>query len=151
MTKTLLRGRVLSFHANPAETENNHRFWENGAILVEDGRILAVGDYADIRDPEAQEIDHRPHIVMPGFIDPHIHFPQVQVIASWGEQLLDWLNTYTFPAELKFADAAHAGAMADAFLNLLLAHGTTTACAFCSVHPASAEALLAASKARGMA
>ena len=87
MTKTLLRGRVLSFHADPAETADSHRFWENGAILVEDGRILAVGDYADTRDPEAREIDHRPHIIMAGFIDPHIHFPQVQVVAAWAAQL----------------------------------------------------------------
>lgn len=153
--KTLVRGRVLTFHADPADSAENHDYHENGAILINDGRVVAVGDHADIAGrPDAAgavEIDHRPHIVMPGFIDPHIHFPQVQVIASWGEQLLDWLNTYTFPAELRFADPGHAGAMADAFLDLLLAHGTTTACAFCSVHPASAEALFAASEARGMA
>ena len=153
--KTLVRGRVLTFHADPADSAENHDYHENGAILIDDGRVVAVGDHADIASrPDAAaavEIDHRPHIVMPGFIDPHIHFPQVQVIASWGEQLLDWLNTYTFPAELRFADPGHAGAMADAFLDLLLAHGTTTACAFCSVHPASAEALFAASEARGMA
>ena len=153
--KTLVRGRVLTFHADPAHSADNHDYHENGAILIDAGRIAAVGDHADVAARAdaagATLIDHRPHIVMPGFIDPHIHFPQVQVIASWGEQLLDWLNTYTFPAEMRFADATHAGTMADAFLNLLLAHGTTTACAFCSVHPESAEALFAGAQARGMA
>lgn len=151
MTKTLLRGRVLSFHADPAETADSHRFWENGAILVEDGRILAVGDYAGTRDPEAREIDHRPHIIMAGFIDPHIHFPQVQVVAAWAAQLLDWLNDHTFPIEAQYRDPAHAARMAEAFLDQLLLNGTTTASAFCSVHRESAEALFAAAETRGMA
>ena len=151
MTKTLLRGRVLSFHADPAETADSHRFWENGAIMVEDGRILAVGDYAGTRDPEAREIDHRPHIIMAGFIDPHIHFPQVQVVAAWAAQLLDWLNDHTFPIEAQYRDPAHAARMAEAFLDQLLLNGTTTASAFCSVHRESAEALFAAAEARGMA
>ena len=151
MTKTLLRGRVLSFHADPAETADSHRFWENGAILVEDGRILAVGDYADTRDPEAREIDHRPHIIMAGFIDPHIHFPQVQVVAAWAAQLLDWLNDHTFPIEAQYRDPAHAARMAEAFLDQLLLNGTTTASAFCSVHRESAEALFTAAEVRGMA
>ena len=151
MTKTLLRGRVLSFHADPAETADSHRFWENGAILVEDGRILAVGDYAGTRDPEAREIDHRPHIIMAGFIDPHIHFPQVQVVAAWAAQLLDWLNDHTFPIEAQYRDPAHAARMAEAFLDQLLLNGTTTASAFCSVHRESAEALFTAAEVRGMA
>ena len=151
MTKTLLRGRVLSFHADPAESADSHHFWENGAILVEDGRILAVGDYADTRDPEAREIDHRPHIIMAGFIDPHIHFPQVQVVAAWAAQLLDWLNDHTFPIEAQYRDPAHAARMAEAFLDQLLLNGTTTASAFCSVHRESAEALFTAAEVRGMA
>ncbi len=149
--RQLIRGRVLDFHADPSETEDNHRYLEDGAILVEDGLIRAVGDYASLREPGLAEIDHRPNLILPGFIDPHIHFPQVQVIASWGAQLLDWLNTYTFPEESRFADPAHATAMAGRFLDLLTAHGTTSAVAFCSVHPESAEALFAASEARNMA
>lgn len=141
----LIRGRVLDF---PAE---GHRFWEDGAVLVEDGRIVAVGDYAALRADGMAETDHRPHLILPGFVDPHIHFPQVQVIASWGAQLLDWLRDYTFPAEADYADPDHAAAMAGAFCDLLIAHGTTSALAFCSVHAASAEALFAAAEARGMA
>mgnify|MGYP000863032725 FL=1 len=149
--RQLIRGRTLSFHADPAETENAFSYHADGAIVTNDGRIKAIGDYAALRAPGLPEIDHRPNLILPGFIDPHLHFPQVQVIASWGAQLLDWLNTYTFPAEAKFADPAHAATMADAFLKLLLAHGTTSAVAFCSVHPQSAEALFAAAEARNMA
>ena len=147
----LIRGRVLDFHADPRDSADNHRFWEDGAILVEDGRIVAVGDHADLAREGLEEIDHRPHLILPGFIDPHIHFPQLQVIASWGAQLLDWLNTYTFPAEAQFADPDHAARMAGLFLDQLTAHGTTTAVAFCSSHKASADALFTAAHARDMA
>ncbi len=147
----LIRGRVLGFHADPAVTDDNHRYIEDGAILIEAGKIVAVGDYASLARPDLAETDHRPHLIMPGFIDTHIHFPQVQVIASWGAQLLDWLNTYTFPEESRFNQQGHAPAMADAFLNILTDHGTTTAVAFCSVHPESAEALFSAAHARNMA
>ncbi|MBK4218159.1 guanine deaminase [Paracoccus caeni] len=147
----LIRGRVLDFHADPHETEDNHRYLEDGAILIKDGLIVAVDDYAKLAAPGIPEIDHRPHLILPGFIDTHIHFPQVQVIGSWGAQLLDWLNTYTFPEEARFSQQGHAPAMAGAFLDLLTSHGTTTAVAFCSVHPESAEALFDAAQARNMA
>ena len=149
--RQLIRGRTLSFHADPVETENAFSYHPDGAIILDTGKIAAIGDYAALRDPALPEIDHRPNLILPGFIDPHLHFPQVQVIASWGAQLLDWLNTYTFPAEARFADPAHAATMADGFLNLLLSHGTTSAVAFCSSHPQSAEALFAAAEARNMA
>lgn len=147
----LIRGRVLGFHADPAETDDNHLYHEDGAILIEDGRILAVGDHASLAQPGLPEIDHRPHLILPGFIDPHIHFPQVQVVASWGAQLLDWLMTYTFPEEARFADPDHATRMAGLFLDQLTANGTTCAVAFCSVHATSAEALFTAAEARNMA
>ncbi|MDF3854358.1 guanine deaminase [Paracoccus sp. P2] len=149
--RQLIRGRTLSFHADPAETENAFTYHEDGAVITENGKIAAIGDYASLRDPALPEIDHRPYLILPGFIDTHIHFPQVQVIASWGAQLLDWLNTYTFPEESRFAQQGHAPLMAEKFLDLLLSHGTTTAVAFCSVHPQSAEALFSAAEARGMA
>lgn len=149
--RQLIRGRTLSFHADPAEVENAFTYHEDGAVITENGKIAAIGDYASLRDPALPEIDHRPHLILPGFIDTHIHFPQVQVIASWGAQLLDWLNTYTFPEESRFAQQGHAPLMAEKFLDLLLSHGTTTAVAFCSVHPQSAEALFQTAEARGMA
>ncbi|TJZ94165.1 guanine deaminase [Paracoccus gahaiensis] len=152
----LIRGRVLDFHADPQDTDDNHRFWEDGAILITDGVITARGDHAQMTRegliPDGTpEVDHHPNLILAGFIDPHIHFPQVQVVASWGAQLLDWLNDYTFPEEARFARQGHAPAMAGAFLDLLTAHGTTTAVAFCSVHRQSAEALFAAAHARDMA
>ncbi|PWG74149.1 guanine deaminase, partial [Enterococcus hirae] len=84
-----------------------------------DGLIAAMGDYAEVAPLayDAAVIDHRPHLLLPGFIDTHIHFPQVQVVASWGAQLLDWLNTYTFPAETRYSDAQHARAMAGRFFD----------------------------------
>jgi len=149
--KHLIRGRTLSFHADPAISSDAWRYIEDGAILIENGKIEAIGTYADLGDPALPVTDHRPHLILPGFIDPHLHFPQVQVIASWGAQLLDWLNTYTFPEETRFADPAHAHAMAGAFLDLLLAHGTTSAVAFCSSHKSSADALFTAAESRNMA
>ncbi|KUP93030.1 guanine deaminase [Tritonibacter horizontis] len=151
---TLLRGRTLNFRAEPAGPEDTAAFCyiEDGAILIQDGMIVAQGAYSELchRRPEARVVDHRPHLLMPGFIDLHLHFPQVQVVASWGEQLLDWLNTYTFPAETQFASPAHAARMAGAFFDLLLSHGTTTAAAFCSVHPTSIEAYFTEAARRNM-
>ena len=148
MTQTLIRGRTLSFHAEPKgpADDASYTYHEDGALLVADGLIIASGDYAEVKPKAAQdaeEIDHRPHLLLAGMIDTHIHFPQVQVIASWGAQLLDWLNTYTFPAEAKYADEAHCAAMAEAFLDQLTAYGTTTPVTYCSVHKQSAEALFA--------
>jgi guanine deaminase len=152
MSRTLLRGRVLDFLREPQGPgdADDLRYIEDGAIVTEHGLIAAVGDYADLRGTAEREIDHRPCLLMAGFIDTHIHFPQVQVIASWGAQLLDWLNGYTFPAEIGFSDPDHAARMATAFFDLLVAHGTTTAVAFCSVHRTSVEAYFAEAARRNM-
>ena len=150
--RKLLRGRVLNFYAEPvneADTEA-YDYIEDGALIISDGKIEAVGEYETLKQPELIEIDHRPHLLMAGFIDTHIHFPQVQVIASWGSQLLDWLNNYTFPEETRFSDQGHADDMARAFFDLLTAHGTTTAMSFCSVHSGSAEAYFSEAARRDM-
>jgi guanine deaminase len=117
-------------------------------LLVEDGRIAAV--QPDAPDASWTRIDHTGRLILPGFIDTHVHSPQLDVIASYGTELLDWLNTYTFPAERRYADPAVAEAGAALFLDALLAHGTTAAVVFPTVHKASAEALFAAAAARGM-
>ena len=105
MAEKILRGRVLRFLSEPAGIDDtrSYAYEEDGAILVRAGRVVAVGPAAGIlaQAPEAEVVDHRPHLLMPGFIDAHIHMPQAQIIASWGAQLLDWLNTYTFPAEFE--------------------------------------------------
>lgn len=150
----LIRGRILTFLREPQDPGDAtaYRYIEDGALRVADGRIAACGTWDEVaaEAPGAPVTDHRPNLLMPGFVDTHIHFPQVEMIASWGAQLLDWLHGYTFPAELRFADDAHAAAMARAFLDLLTAHGTTTAVAFCSVHPGSAEALFTEAARRDM-
>jgi guanine deaminase len=99
---------------------------------------------------DATVIDHRPHLILAGFIDPHIHFPQMQVIGSYAAALLEWLNTYTFVEEQRFADAAHATRIASRFFDELIRHGTTTAAAYCTVHPQSADAFFAEAAKRDM-
>jgi len=154
MTETLLRGRLLTFHREPSGPDDHaaYSYIEDGAVLVRDGMISASGEHRDVAATagEAPVIDHRPDLLMAGFIDAHIHYPQVQIVASWGAQLLDWLNGYTFPAEAEFTDAQHARAMAGRFCELLTDHGTTTVVAFCSVHASSAEALFAEAEYRNM-
>ncbi|MBL8309307.1 MAG: guanine deaminase [Burkholderiales bacterium] len=129
-------------------------FLPDALVLCRGGRIEHVGPTAALLPTLADDVridDQRGKLLVPGFIDTHVHYPQVDVIASYGTQLLDWLNRYTFPAELAFADAAHAAATADFFLDRLLENGTTTAAVFCTVHPQSVDAFFTASEARGLA
>ncbi|TPN04080.1 guanine deaminase [Mesorhizobium sp. B2-1-3] len=155
MTSTLLRGRTLSFVRWP-ESIDDHSAWryeEDGGLLIHDGRIVAAGAYVDVERKAGEttrRIDHRLHLLLPGFIDAHVHFPQMQIIASYGAELLDWLNAYTFPEETKFANAQHGRRVARLFLDEMVRHGTTTVAAYCSVHKASAEAFFAESHDRNM-
>ena len=151
----LLRGRVLSFSDAPKSIDDRSAcfYYEDGAVLIESGVITACGEFDDVGTgaPEnCTTIDHRPHLILPGFIDPHIHFVQMQVVASYAANLLEWLNTYTFVEEQKFADPAHGEQIAAAFFDTLIRHGTTTAAAYCSVHKASAEAYFAEASRRNM-
>jgi len=155
MTATLLRGRTLSFLRFP-ETKDDLaacRYEEDGGLLVADGVIVDAGPFDDVRaraGADVPVIDHQPHLILPGFIDCHVHMPQMQVIASYGAELLDWLNTYTFPEETKFRDAQHGRRIARLFLDEMIRQGTTTVAAYCSVHKASAEAFFAEAHARNM-
>lgn len=141
MTK-VFRGRVLSFvdEPNGADDVSAYEYYEDGAVVVRDGKIQAVGDYAELAVADTEVVDHRPHLIMAGFIDTHNHFPQMQVIGSYGAQLLDWLNNYTFPEETKFVDESHAARIAKQYFDEMLRNGTTTPVAYCSVHKTSAEA-----------
>ena len=146
-----IRGDLLDFTAEPAwgETLSSAVRWRPAHwLLVEGGRIVAV--QADAPDASWERHDHAGRLVLPGFIDTHVPSPQLDVIASYGTELLDWLNTYTFPAEQRFADPAQAEAGAALFLDALLAHGTTSAVVFPTVHKVSADALFAAAAQRGM-
>ena len=148
-----IRGRLLTFLRAPtgAGDAQSYRSIDDGIILVKDGKIEAVGPAAELtaRRPAGIPVEHfAGALIMPGFIDPHIHFPQTQVIASYGTQLLEWLEKYTFVEEQKFADPQHAARNAEFFLDELARNGTTTALAYCTAHPGSAEALFAAAHKR---
>jgi guanine deaminase len=125
----------------------------DGAVLIEGGRIVELGNGADLvaRHPGVRVEAYPGHFILPGFVDAHVHYPQIGVIASYGRQLIEWLSTYTFPAELAFEDPAHAAAMAELYLDECLRNGITAASVYCTVHPQSAEALFAAAERRGMA
>jgi guanine deaminase len=129
-----------------------HAYHPDGLLLVDGGHILACGDYRDLAprlgDTPVETLPGR--LITPGFIDLHIHFPQIDAIAAHGLQLLDWLNRHIFPAEAAFADPAHAAVAAGAFVDELLRNGTTTAMVFGSSHRSSIEALFAQALARDM-
>ena len=150
-----VRGRLLSFQRAPngAGDTQSYRYLADGIVLVKDGRIEAVGPAETLGPQLAADIPvdrHPDALIMPGFIDPHIHYPQTQVIASYGAQLLEWLQKYTFVEEEKFGSHEHATSRADFFLDELLRNGTTTACAYGSAHPSSADALFAAAHRRNV-
>lgn len=152
---TLLLGQTLAFTADPFRTapEGAVQHHTHGAVLIDAERIQAVGPAGDLRaaHPQATVIDHGSHLILPGFVDAHVHYPQTAIIASWGKRLIDWLNTYTFPEEARFRDAAYAARTAETYLDLALAHGTTSVCTFATIHPTSVDAIFEAGARRGMA
>ena len=143
-TRKAYRAAILHSLADPAVVgvEQSYEYFEDGILLIENGKVAQVGAAAELLPKLAGiEVQHyRDALITPGFIDTHIHYPQTGMIASYGEQLLDWLNTYTFPTEKQFEDKAHASDVAAIFLKELLRNGTTTALVFGSVHPQSVDA-----------
>jgi guanine deaminase len=150
--KRLLRGRLLSFSESPRlAAERAHSYVEDGGLLVVDGKIADIGLFSEVsaRSPGARRDDHSGKLIVPGFIDTHIHYPQTRVIGSYGAQLLEWLQKYTFVEEQKFSDPAHAEHVSKFFLDELFRNGTTTAVVYCTVAPQSAEAFFTESEKRG--
>ena len=148
-----VRGDILHFRSDPGDAVDPGEalaLEPDGWLLVDGGRVAGVLPRQAEPPAHHARIDWSGRLVMPGFIDPHVHAPQLDVIASYGAELLDWLDTYTFPSEARFADPAVAAAGAQAFADLLLAHGTTSAVVFATVHAHAAQALFAAAQARGM-
>ncbi len=148
------RAALLDFVADPffAPVEQCVRYWPDGLLVVEQGRVVAAGDYGTLAPqfPELAVTLYRDRLILPGFIDTHIHFPQMEMMAAYGEQLLQWLNRYTFPTERRYQDKTFAAPMAERFLGELLRHGTTTALIFAAVFPESVEVLFEAAEARQM-
>jgi guanine deaminase len=158
-TRLALRGDLLDFTVDFNADVTDAPAWgdvESAAVrfrpdhwlLIEDGRIQ--GAQRETPDGSWACHDHQGKLILPGFIDTHVHMPQLDVIASFGTELLDWLNTYTYPAETRFADPAYSHAGAALFTDALLAHGTTAAVVFPTAHKVSVDALFTAAQQRGM-
>ena len=147
----LITGEVLQFVADPFAVPPEEAVRWDEAVRIENGRIAAVGARDALATPGLREMAYPGHVISAGFVDTHMHYPQTAMIASWGKRLIDWLNTYTFPEEMRFADPGYAAQIAGRTLDLALAHGTTTLTSFCTIHPGSVDALFEAAQARGMA
>lgn len=158
--RTLLLGQSLRFRANPMELRRQGadpadaaQHFSRAGILIRDDKIGDFGNASDMvtKYPEAPVIDYGDSLILPGFVDAHVHYAQTGIIASWGKRLIDWLNDYTFPEEMQFGDPAYAQTLAGRYLDLVLANGTTTVASYCTVHPESVTAFFQAALARGMA
>lgn len=148
-----IRGDILHFLGDPDELgERAIEYLPDGLLVLRDGRVERLGDaerlLADL--PGIELTDYSGCLIVPGFIDTHIHYAQTDMIASYGAQLLEWLEKYTFPTERRFADAAHAREVSEFFLDELLRNGTTTAMVFATVHKESVNAIFEAADARGL-
>ncbi|MGJ8544737.1 MAG: guanine deaminase [Sulfitobacter sp.] len=152
--KTLLLGQTLNFSGDPMQTawESAVQIDSQGAVLIENGKIAATGGRDALRaaHPGAAVQDYGMHLICPGFVDAHVHYPQTAIIASWGKRLIDWLNSYTFPEETRLQDPSYARAIAARYLDLTLANGTTTVASYCTIHPHSVDAIFEAAQTRGM-
>lgn len=153
--KTAYRSSIIQLVADPSEVGLNeaYRYFEDGLLVVEQGMIVDVGDYVDTlakQDGDLNVVDYQGKLISAGFVDTHIHYPQTGMIASYGEQLLDWLENYTFPEEERFKDPEYAAKVAKIFLNELVTNGTTTALVFGTVHKQSVDVFFAEAKRRNL-
>lgn len=149
----ILKGQLLDFVEDPFVDESNcYRFQEQGALVLDDGKIIWRGDYIDLPDQYAglDTRDHSKCLILPGFIDAHLHFPQYRMLAAYANGLLEWLNTYTFVEEQRYNDPTVVAAAADLFLDELLHNGTTSCLAFSTIHPVALDGLFQAALARNM-
>ena len=153
---TAIRGPALTFTGDPFidGVDATMRYESDAIIGMADGKITHFGPASVVRAqlPPGTHIKEygRDSLILPGFIDCHVHYPQTQIIGAYGEQLLDWLDKYTFVAEQQFADVSHARAVAEIFLDECLRNGTTTVATFCTVHAHSVDAFFEAAEKRGM-
>ena len=149
-----LRGPALTFKDNPFLVGDDAamHYEPDALVLVQDGTVREFGDYTALRDtisPETPVTHYPDSLILPGFIDAHVHYPQLQVMGSFGTRLIDWLNTYTFVAEQQFSDEAYAEKVAEIFLHETLRSGTTTAAVYCTVHPQSVNGFFRAAEKTG--
>jgi guanine deaminase len=152
-TKHLLSGQTLTFNSSPFDAgPDAARHEAHGAVVVLDGRIVDLGPVDAMRaaHPDATETNYGNKLIMAGFVDAHVHYPQTGIVASWGKRLIDWLNSYTFPEEIAFSDPAYAEKIADLYFDIALSHGVTTCASYCTIHPTSVDAFFSAAHARGL-
>lgn len=151
--QTLILGPTLRYDGSPLEMprEEAVRIDTQGAVLLSGGKIAEIGSAEALMEthPKVTQVRYgADHLICPGFVDAHVHYPQTAIIASWGKRLIDWLNDYTFPEEMRLADANYARQIAARYLDLTTAHGTTTVASYCTIHPHSADALFEAAALR---
>lgn len=151
MTSVLHRGALAHCTGDPRIDPSACVLIDDGALVIDGGVIVDAGPALELiaRHPMASKIAHH-GILVPGFVDAHVHYPQLSMIGSYGAQLLDWLERYTYPTELAFSDRAHADAVAERFVTSMLASGTTTALVFATVHPGSVDAIFEAAARRDL-
>lgn len=153
LTQTIgYRGEVLYFVDDPAKNADSYRYYPDGVLYVQNGKVLEAGSYEALKSAYkgAEIVDYSGRLIVPGMIDTHVHYPQIEMVAAFGAQLLDWLNNYTFPTEQNFSDFDHALRVANSFLDQLIDNGTTTALVFATVSPVSVDAFFEAAYKRNM-
>ncbi|MCP4748003.1 MAG: guanine deaminase [Desulfobacteraceae bacterium] len=149
------RGEILHSLNDPAQVgdQQSFEYFPDGLLVVKDGLVESAGPYQKLLPdlPEQVNIEHhQDSLIMPGFVDCHIHYPQTQIVGAYGEQLIEWLNNYTFPMESEFSSPDNSRAVADIFIDELLRNGTTAALVMATVHKQSAEAFFRAASNRRM-
>ncbi|WP_299074529.1 guanine deaminase [uncultured Paraglaciecola sp.] len=143
MTTQAYRASILHFPKQSHSPKQDYQYFDDGILVTRNGGIEFIGEYKHYINQysEVKIQDYSGKLLLPGFIDAHLHFPQTEMLASFGEQLLDWLTDYTFPVERKFADPEYASHIAKLFIKQLHRHGTTTGMVYSSVHKQAADAL----------
>ncbi len=151
-TTKLILGQTLYFNGNPlTEGLGVVEHYRHGAVLVEGGKISWVGPADHVAPPIGVETFHYGEkLIMAGFVDAHLHYPQTAMIASWGKRLIEWLNTFTFPEETRFGDAQYADLIAKRYFDLAVGHGTTSMCSYATIHPESVNAFFSEGQRRGI-
>ena len=149
------RASIVHFLDDPdsVASDDCYQYFADGVLVVADGKVVSLGPAEQVLaelDAAVPVKEYPDGLIMPGFVDTHIHYPQTEMIAAYGEQLLQWLETYTFPVEKQFSDLEYARSIADRFLNELLRNGTTTALVFGSVHKQSVDAFFEACEQRNL-
>lgn len=145
------RGDILYFKGDPAKDSEATVYIKDGYLIVKDGRVVKSGEYISLKDqPVDNTVDYSGKIITAGFVDTHVHYPQITMISEYGEQLIGWLNTYTFPTEIKYKNHHYASQEAAEFLDQLINNGTTTALVFATSSPVSVDAFFEQALKRNM-